>query len=183
MSNYTREQAGMASGLGLNPIEWLHYMSKIEIDKNGWEKGWFSFWLDSTVSLEAAASSVVGSIPHTSIEAVPRPPFRFPVSTPWLQRQILLNPTCSLQQQQQLVTLSLREMPFKLKGWKRATSETRNLPLSPARIYSKRSSDMLTGELDGWGLTVTCNAAQNLPFTYEHCDISHIVPPPPPKKK
>ena len=35
MSNYTREHAGMASGLGLNPIEWLHYMSKIEIDKNG----------------------------------------------------------------------------------------------------------------------------------------------------
>ena len=36
MANYTREHAGMASGLGLNPIEWLHYMSKIEIDKNGW---------------------------------------------------------------------------------------------------------------------------------------------------
>ena len=36
MSKYTREHAGMAGGLELNPIEWLHYMPKIEIDKNGW---------------------------------------------------------------------------------------------------------------------------------------------------
>ena len=35
MSKYTREHAGMTGGLDLNPIEWLHYMSKIEIDKNG----------------------------------------------------------------------------------------------------------------------------------------------------
>ena len=35
MSKYTRKHAGMAGGLELNPIEWLHYMAKIEIDKNG----------------------------------------------------------------------------------------------------------------------------------------------------
>ena len=35
MSKYTRKHAGMAGGIELNPIEWLHYMPKIEIDKNG----------------------------------------------------------------------------------------------------------------------------------------------------
>ena len=35
MSKYTRKHAGMAGGLELNPIEWLHYMPKTEIDKNG----------------------------------------------------------------------------------------------------------------------------------------------------
>ena len=154
MSNYTREHAGMASGLGLNPIEWLHYMSKIEIDKNGWEKGWFSFWLDSTVSLEAAISSVVGSIPHTSIEAVPRPPFRFPVSTPSLQRQIQLNPTCSLQQQQQLVTLSLREMPFKLKwaSYRVSTGDFYRLWLSYTDFNHKAHNveESRDGQLNEW---------------------------------
>ena len=35
MSKYTREHAGTAGGLDRR-IEWLHYMPKIEIDKNGW---------------------------------------------------------------------------------------------------------------------------------------------------
>ena len=42
---------------------------------------------------------------------------------------------------------------------------------------------MLTGELDGWGLTATCNAAQNLRLRITPLKKATSPPPPPPPKK
>ena len=32
MTKYIRDRAGVPRGFGQNPVEWLHYMSKLEID-------------------------------------------------------------------------------------------------------------------------------------------------------
>ncbi|XP_028416615.1 uncharacterized protein LOC114540691 [Dendronephthya gigantea] len=35
MAKYIRDRAGVPRGFGQNPVEWLHYMSKLEIDAEG----------------------------------------------------------------------------------------------------------------------------------------------------
>lgn len=35
MSKYVQDRAGVGRGFGQNPIEWMHYMSKVEIDELG----------------------------------------------------------------------------------------------------------------------------------------------------
>ena len=66
MSKYTREHAGMAGGLDLNPIEWLHYMSKIEIDKNGWWRQSQRWRLDD--SIKKSEKQSLSSKPYTGKE-------------------------------------------------------------------------------------------------------------------